>query len=42
VEGLQAVEIGQFQATEFYLYSSEPGPRASVYRKLQAYQFEQP
>jgi 2'-5' RNA ligase len=40
VEELHSVTIGQFRATGFYLYSSEPGSRASIYRKLRTYRFD--
>ena len=40
VEELHSVVIGQFRATGFYLYSSEPGSQASIYRKLRTYQFD--
>ncbi len=33
-------DFGTFEATEFHLYSSTPGPAASVYRKLATYSLE--
>ena len=33
-------DFGSFNATEFHLYSSAPGPTASVYRKLATYSLE--
>jgi 2'-5' RNA ligase len=40
VEELQTVTIGHFQATNFYLYRSDPGSNASIYRKIRTYPFE--
>jgi 2'-5' RNA ligase len=37
---LGRVSLGTFAATGFALYRSEPGSNASIYRKLQEYQFE--
>ncbi len=33
-------DFGSFNATEFHLYSSAPGPTSSVYRKLATYSLE--
>ena len=40
VEELQAASIGQFSASEFFLFRSDPGSNASIYRKLRRYKFE--
>jgi 2'-5' RNA ligase len=40
VEELQAAPIGEFQARSFYLFRSDPGSNASIYRKLRTYGFE--
>lgn len=40
VEELQATSIGQFIASEFFLFRSDPGSNASIYRKLRRYKFE--
>ena len=42
VEELQPADLGEFQADSFYLYSSQPGSHANIYRKLRTYKFEQP
>lgn len=39
---LGRVSLGTFAATGFALYRSDPGSNASIYRKLQEYQFEPP
>ena len=33
-------DFGSFEATEFHLYNSTPGPTASTYRKLATYSLE--
>lgn len=40
VQELQSTSIGQFRATGFFLFRSDPGSNASIYRKLRSYQFE--
>lgn len=40
VQELQSAPIGKFRASNFYLYRSEPGSNASIYRKLRTYPFE--
>jgi RNA 2',3'-cyclic 3'-phosphodiesterase len=39
---LGRISLGTFVATGFALYKSEPGSNASIYRKLQEYQFAPP
>lgn len=39
VEELQHTSIGQFTAAGFYLFRSDPGSNASIYRKLRTYNF---
>jgi 2'-5' RNA ligase len=41
VQELQPAKIGDFVASGFHLFQSEPGSSASVYRKLREYRFEQ-
>ncbi len=36
----QSTSIGEFQASNFYLYRSDPGSNSSIYRKLRTYPFE--
>jgi 2'-5' RNA ligase len=40
VDELQHASIGQFRAASFYLFRSDPGSNASIYRKLRTYNFE--
>jgi 2'-5' RNA ligase len=40
VDDLQPASIGQFRASSFYLFRSDPGSNASIYRKLRTYRFE--
>ncbi len=39
IQELGRISLGTFMATGFALYQSEPGSNASVYRKLQEYEF---
>lgn len=39
VEELKSAPIGQFEATGFFLFRSDPGSNASIYRKLRGYEF---
>ncbi len=40
VEALQSASIGSYRAAGFYLYRSDPGSNASIYRKIRNYSFE--
>jgi 2'-5' RNA ligase len=40
VEELQPAELGTFSVRHFYLFRSDPGSNASIYRRLRDYQFE--
>ena len=40
VEAMQPAALGAFTASEFALYSSQPGTNASLYRRLRSYRFE--
>jgi len=40
VEELQKTPIGHFRADHFFLYRSDPGSNASIYRKIRTYPFE--
>lgn len=40
VEELQKTQIGHFRASGFFLFRSDPGSNASIYRKLRGYEFE--
>jgi 2'-5' RNA ligase len=39
VEEFQTAPIGHFRAPGFYLFRSDPGSNASIYRKLRGYEF---
>ena len=41
VQELQPAAMGSFEVKEFHLFRSDPGSHASIYRKLQAFQFQQ-
>lgn len=40
VDELQPAIMGSFRTSQFHLYRSDPGPHASVYRKLKTFTFE--
>jgi hypothetical protein len=40
VEQLKNTALGNFRAASFYLYRSDPGSNASIYRKIRTYRFE--
>lgn len=40
VEELQPAEIGSFEVNQFFLFRSDPGSHASIYRKLHGFQFQ--
>lgn len=39
VAEMQPAELGQFSASQFALYRSDPGSNASIYRRLREYRF---